>query len=378
MSKISPYLQCLKKLFSITIPNNRNFGLDLLRFIAILTVLISHSITVLPPKYYIVHKFIFDGVLVFFVLSGFLIGRILIRDFEYGVNKKKLIHFWKRRWFRTLPAYYFTILIIIVLYLLIGADLPKKAILKCFFFVQNIHYRSGAFFTESWSLSIEEWFYLLIPLLIFLLNKTLKLNIKTNIVLVFFLVLFFSISIRTFIHHNTIFQSVQEWDMGLRSPVITRLDSILMGVLGAWFFIYKKEWFYHNKNLMFWIGITIFIMNKIYTSYIMDGYNNFYFNVIYFSLIPFSILLTIPAIYYMKPPSWIILKNTISIGSIISYSMYLINLTIVSSIILSPLTINYWIKFILFWTLTIMGSILMYKYIETPFMKLRDRKKTSS
>ena len=83
----------MKKLFKIEIPDNRNFGLDLLRFIAIFTVLISHSITVLPEKYYVVHKFIFDGVLVFFVLSGFLIGRIFIRDFENGFSLKKMVDF---------------------------------------------------------------------------------------------------------------------------------------------------------------------------------------------------------------------------------------------------------------------------------------------
>ena len=99
----------MKNLFKIEILEKRNFGLDLLRFIAIFTVLISHSITVLPEKFYFVHKFIFDGVLLFFVLSGFLIGRIFIKQFSDSFEIKKVFKFWTKRWFRTLPAYYFTV-----------------------------------------------------------------------------------------------------------------------------------------------------------------------------------------------------------------------------------------------------------------------------
>lgn len=363
----------MKNLFNIPIPENRNFGLDLMRFIAILMVLISHSITVLPPAYYLVHKFIFDGVMMFFVLSGFLIGRILIRDFEASINIKKIIYFWKRRWFRTLPAYYFTILVILFLSFILGLHPNKLGIIRSLFFVQNLYYHSGVFFTESWSLSIEEWFYLTLPIVIFIINKVMNITIKKNIIITFIVVLLFSLIIRSFIHYTTIINTVSEWDTNIRSTVLTRLDSLLMGVLGAWFFIFKKDFFRKNKKILFIIGLFIFILNKLYTNIYLDTFSGFYINVLYLLVIPFSILLMIPIFYYISYPVNNYMKKMVTIGSLISYSMYLVNLTIVSAIILQPLDINIWLKFLLFWFLTIFSSVLIYKFIETPFMKLRDK-----
>lgn len=363
----------MRNIFEIKIPDNRNFGLDLLRFIAILTVLIGHSTAVLTPKYYFVHRFIFDGVLIFFVLSGFLIGRILIRDFQEGISAKKLIVFWTRRWFRTLPAYYFTVLLIIVLLIFQSVAFNKIEAVKNLIFIQNIYYRTENFFPESWSLSIEEWFYLTVPFMIFILNRILNLPIKINLVVIFIVVLLFSLSVRSYIYYDVTINSINDWDMNLRSPVITRLDSLLMGVLGAWFFIYKKDFFVKNKNLLFTIGIIIFTLNKLYIDYGMQNFDNFYICVPYFTIMPLSVLLTIPFLYYIRPPVKRV-EKIISRGSLISYSMYLVNLTMISAIILRPLHINMWLKFILFWVLTVVFSILMYKYIEIPFMKLRDKK----
>jgi peptidoglycan/LPS O-acetylase OafA/YrhL len=97
------------------------------------------------------------GVEIFFVLSGFLIGQILLRDFEQGVNFKKLLHFWKRRWIRTIPVYYLVLFLKFVLAPAIGIN-----IIWYFLFLQNNIYGID-FFGVSWSLVIEEWFYLLIP-----------------------------------------------------------------------------------------------------------------------------------------------------------------------------------------------------------------------
>ena len=58
-----------------------------------------------------------DGVSIFFVLSGFLIGGILIKVLETEpATFKTLFNFWIRRWFRTLPNYLFILLILIFFY----------------------------------------------------------------------------------------------------------------------------------------------------------------------------------------------------------------------------------------------------------------------
>ncbi len=64
------------KVFQLPSSPNRIFGLDLLRAFAILTVLVTHSDTWVSKKFTFFYEYIarFDGVSVFFVLSGFLIG----------------------------------------------------------------------------------------------------------------------------------------------------------------------------------------------------------------------------------------------------------------------------------------------------------------
>jgi len=108
---------------------NRNLGLDLIRAVAISLVLFAHSI----------QSVIFGisigvlGVEIFFVLSGYLIGQILIRDFSNNASISTLANFWLRRWFRTLPLYY---AIILFKFIFIDHSLGYK-IFAFVFFLQN-------------------------------------------------------------------------------------------------------------------------------------------------------------------------------------------------------------------------------------------------
>jgi peptidoglycan/LPS O-acetylase OafA/YrhL len=92
----------------------RLFGLDLVRALAIILVLLSHSRNLLI-SFYPGLDFLkaggFFGVELFFVLSGFLIGGILIKDIQAGFDFGILKNFWKRRWLRTLPNYYLFLII---------------------------------------------------------------------------------------------------------------------------------------------------------------------------------------------------------------------------------------------------------------------------
>ncbi|HTV42772.1 MAG TPA: acyltransferase family protein [Candidatus Sulfotelmatobacter sp.] len=97
----------------------RYFGPDLIRALAIVLVLLSHTVpggTEFPAlgvaRYYLGLL----GVEIFFVLSGFLIGGILI-DELYSDRLESIsgtVSFWRRRWFRTLPNYYLFLAIIIL------------------------------------------------------------------------------------------------------------------------------------------------------------------------------------------------------------------------------------------------------------------------
>ena len=104
--------------------HSRVFGLDLLRMFAILFVVFGHSAILVPEEYKdIIRKITLDGVAMFFVLSGFLIGGILIKI----VEKEKptfpvLLNFWSRRWLRTAPIYFIILSFVLIYTFIYKAD----------------------------------------------------------------------------------------------------------------------------------------------------------------------------------------------------------------------------------------------------------------
>src|SRR5690349_11571613 len=150
-------------------------GLDGLRAIAFLIVFFFHTRN-LP--------FGWMGVQLFFVLSGFLITDILLRMKEKLPRREFFIKFYGRRFLRIFPLYYFYLLALVGLIFLLpslklnalnlelGTEYLNQiwiAALYVFdFFHATAFFERSRFFTHLWSLSVEEQFYLLWPLLIFL------------------------------------------------------------------------------------------------------------------------------------------------------------------------------------------------------------------
>jgi peptidoglycan/LPS O-acetylase OafA/YrhL len=92
-----------------------------------------------------------------------LIGRILLRTVaREDFGRRALTEFWVRRWFRTLPNYFFVFTVLFVAHSVLG-ETPAHA-LRYLSFTQYLASPPPAFFGESWSLAIEEWFYLLVPI----------------------------------------------------------------------------------------------------------------------------------------------------------------------------------------------------------------------
>jgi peptidoglycan/LPS O-acetylase OafA/YrhL len=150
-------------------------GLDGLRAVAFLVVFLFHT-RYLP--------FGWLGVQLFFVLSGFLITDILLRMKEKLPKGDFYKKFYGRRFLRIFPLYYFYLALVITLLLLLPkpglnslvAEFGEKIRLQTWMAALYIYdfYHASAFFERSrffnhlWSLSVEEQFYLLWPLLIFI------------------------------------------------------------------------------------------------------------------------------------------------------------------------------------------------------------------
>jgi peptidoglycan/LPS O-acetylase OafA/YrhL len=142
-------------------PAARDLGLDAARTLSIALVLLSHSVlffSVGETARLLLTLAGALGVEVFFSLSGFLIGRILLGLAERDLSGGDVANFLARRWLRTLPLYYVVLLVL----LLVGWPLfPADAFLAHGFVPQGYW---GL--PQAWSLGVEEVFYLSFPLLL--------------------------------------------------------------------------------------------------------------------------------------------------------------------------------------------------------------------
>ena len=177
---------------SSLIETKRNFGLDVMRSCAILLVLLQHGqffIAKSETQLFYVQLFnLIDGVSIFFVLSGFLIGRILVKDFiDKEITFQSLLNFWLRRWLRTIPSYYLVLTIVMVFTVIINKQDSLWIHFQYYLFLQNLTYEISKFFPEAWSLSIEEWFYFIFPIFGFLFSFVVKFNKKNSFLFVIIL-----------------------------------------------------------------------------------------------------------------------------------------------------------------------------------------------
>lgn len=140
-------------------------GLDGVRAIAILAVIWHHA----PhPAGLPMMERGFMGVDLFFVLSGFLISTLLIRE-KAKTGRISLKNFWMRRLLRLVPAYYFVLIALTGAYLLLKPGDPDTARLAGGFpvyalYLSNWIHPGAPNLGPTWSLATEEQFYLVWPL----------------------------------------------------------------------------------------------------------------------------------------------------------------------------------------------------------------------
>lgn len=152
----------------------------------------------------------------------------------------------------------------------------------------------------------------------------------------------------------------------------------MFGLIAAYIFFIKKEFWFKYKNIFFFIGLVILLTNKFIL--LDSAFNNhIYNNVFTFSVDSISVLFLLPFLNNINSGSGFFYKF-FTYTSLISYSMYLLNLSIIQMWILTYLSLLItndillaFLKFFLYWFLTIFLSILMYKYVELPFMNLRKK-----
>ena len=139
-------------------------GLDTLRAAAILLVLMYHYTVVVSGNstFGLLSDIGWVGVDLFFVLSGYLIGNQIMSAIARGEDFSLKL-FFARRLLRTLPNYYVILAIYFIFPSVLGGS-NTASIWRYLTFTQNIGLHYGETFTHSWSLCIEEQFYLILPI----------------------------------------------------------------------------------------------------------------------------------------------------------------------------------------------------------------------
>ncbi len=357
--------------------DKRVFGLDLMRALAIIFVVIGHGSMLEKANTNFPWIPLIDGVELFFVLSGFLIGGILIKIFNnsdsFGI--KTIWSFWMRRWFRTLPNYYLVLVLnIIVVYFGIIKEDFTQFNWRFFFFLQNFTKPLVGFFWESWSLSIEEWFYLLFPIFLGILYLTLnRLKISKKLIFLWaiFIFLLFPFLLRFFIASKF---EVDDFWLGVKiyKVVIYRLDGIALGLLAAFIKHWSPKFWFKCRNICFLAGIVI-SYTILYTTWLPNDFSTKVFKIFFQSI---GCFLLLPKFDSIKKAPPVITKIFTHI-SLISYSMYLINLALVSEIIRDNFPPRgphaAWALFLIYWVVVVSFSTLLYKYYEKPIMDFRDK-----
>ena len=221
---------------------NRLPGLDLLRAIAIIWVMLFHSFIVggLGPDFAWLSRFGWAGVDIFFVLSGFLIGTQVFRQLQQSAGFS-VSGFYARRAWRILPAF----AVVLALYVFFPA-LREAPGLEAWWqfatFTMNllIDYDRNQAFSHAWSLCVEEHFYLIFPLLAWLLASRVSASRFLGACAV---VVILGIALRaaTWLHYAAI-EPPRNWFIEeLYYPTWMRLDGLLMGVMLAALRVYRPQ-----------------------------------------------------------------------------------------------------------------------------------------
>jgi len=353
----------------------RNVGLDYFRTLAIAFVLLSHSRHLFTyidgVNWWLLSVGGYLGVELFFVLSGFLIGRILIEKVLLVENKVDAFkNFLLRRWFRTLPLYYLILCVYVVV-----VSLQQKSLFFSWnhlFFLQNFDSKGLEFFAVSWSLSVEEWFYLFMPVLLALtmsfVDKTVSQKIFLSIVSLLIIISFVKLSL---------VYMYPEWTWtDVRKNIFLRFDSLLIGVMVAYIQGYHREKFNLLGSRKVFVGSILFMIGMVAWYYYQGDSglsSDFFSKSLMFPIT--SILLSIIMLYFyfhIKRESILSLY-----GSRLAYSIYLIHFLFLDYFIQvshqyqdAYLSVGF---LLLFLCLTVGVSYVLYRFYELPVMNLRER-----
>jgi len=363
----------------------RSFGLDVLRTFSIWMVMLSHVAYWYNPSsmgiYYSGIKPLLLGVEPFFVLGGFLAAlsfqQVLVKKGGRIYTGDAVVYI-KRRWLRTFPNYFLFLLIYSIAFSLTKPDFEFDV--KYLFFTQNFYWLAPSFFSVSWSLATQEWFYIALPLLMVAASQSLPERFHVNPMLAGSLALV----VISFVarYHYMHINPVTDLEGALRRIALLRLDSVGIGVFMGYCYFRWTRWLEANSLTLFLVGILAVVI----LSYLRrnDVFNQLYWvQMLFYPIFSVMIALWMPWLYKLPPFSSNMLVWLFENTSKWSYSIYLSHVFFLDGIYLvgRKLGIIFEPGFLILglsitWVLaTYVASATIYRFYEKPWLKYGKRDK---
>jgi peptidoglycan/LPS O-acetylase OafA/YrhL len=355
----------------------REPGLDLMRAIAILWVMLFHMRLRQLPIFFS-GRYGWMGVDLFFVLSGYLIGSQLLRPYLRN-STPSLGGFYFRRAFRVLPAY----LAVLLLYFAVPIFREAPGLSPAWQFLTftenfRIDYLHQQAFSHVWSLCVEEHFYLVLPLLVLLLMRKPRFGKALSVVLA---ILLFGIAVRAWIYLHQLRPLLNANDDSftlmyvekIYYPTYTRLDGLLVGVVLATIKTFRPIWWTRAMAHGHLLLIAAIATCSTAMWLFVDRWS-FSGTVIGFPLMALGLGLLVAS--SVSPTSWLSRVRGFGFIAALAYSLYLTHKEIVHLdhlFLLRYVEAGRWLALLIYFTTSFLAASLLYLLVERPFLRWREK-----
>jgi len=357
---------------SIEIGGKRNPQLDLLRGIAILMVLVCHTQLFRTAGWEApVVRFGWAGVDLFFVLSGFLISGLLFSEYQ-RTGTISFRRFAARRALKIYPAFYVIVLLTLGLRLLLGHPLGQviRTLARDVLFVQS--YSPGTY-GHFWSLSVEEHFYILLPLGLFVALRRAAPGDRDpfRLLPLAFAVVAIAALVARLLTAKYVLPFA--WQTHLM-PTHLRIDSLMFGVLLSYlsYFHGERLWsLVRVRRMMIFVLAALLLSPGLIISQYDQWMYTYGFSVIYLGF-GALLLATLAMPSPKRRPISLLFRGVEYIGGF-SYSIYLWHIAWLGILTQLHLLHVRYVGLAIYISGALVVGILMARAVEVPALKLRDR-----
>ena len=336
----------------------------------------------------------------FFVLSGFLIARLLMLEFQRQ-GSIQLSRFYARRWLRLTPVYW-VFLLIFSQFLSEGAN--KDYLWAYAFYLNNFLDEANRYIPWLWSLAAEEQFYLIFPLLLVLVFK-----LRVNLLVFLANLIVLSLLIRwTIVSNNPHFLVSgdalllsdaalnTDYNQQLYINLYSRFGPFVIGVFCAYLHVYKQGFlaaFYcgHRAFLLtlaFIVMALIMLLMPVYQGIELPEWLYYLYHVMhrhwFATMIALLIMMSFEPRGINRLMSGMLSSRFLYPFANLSYAMYLFHLPILflsyqwarQQGMISGLSVaNVFLLTVIALVPLLLVSLLLFLAVEKPFIRLRDIKR---